>query len=108
MGRGGIPFPPLGFLYSLREQFPQFAQQGQGGGYMQQDAEECWTNLLYVLREKLKGSGGEGSSSVESMLGIGTRLRLKCEESQEELQPVRGIDLIVVKFRGWVWGGALC
>jgi ubiquitin carboxyl-terminal hydrolase 14 len=64
---------------------------------MQQDAEECWTNLLYVLREKLKAttgagagaSGSDGESAVERMLGIGTRLKLKCEESQEELEPVR-------------------
>ena len=54
MRRGGAAFPPLGFLYTLREKFPQFAQQGAGGAYMQQDAEECWTNLLYALREKLK------------------------------------------------------
>ena len=52
--RGGSSFPPLGVLYALREKFPQFAQQGAGGAYMQQDAEECWTNLLYALREKLK------------------------------------------------------
>ena len=51
---GGSSFPPLGVLYALREKFPQFAQQGAGGAYMQQDAEECWTNLLYALREKLK------------------------------------------------------
>ena len=24
------------------------------GFYMQQDAEECWTSLMYTLREKLK------------------------------------------------------
>ena len=58
MRRGGAAFPPLGFLYTLREKFPQFAQQGAGGAYMQQDAEECWTNLLYALREKLKVWGG--------------------------------------------------
>eukprot|EP00955_Chlamydomonas_euryale_P084725 364000-Chlamydomonas_euryale.AAC.5 len=53
MKRGGEPFPPFAFLTTLREKFPQFAQQGQGG-YMQQDAEECWTNLLFTLKEKVQ------------------------------------------------------
>ena len=51
---GGPAFAPFKFLTTLREKFPQFAQQGEGGAYMQQDAEECWTNVLYTLREKLK------------------------------------------------------
>jgi len=42
------------FLMNLREKYPQFAQQGNTGAYMQQDAEECWTQLLYSLRERLK------------------------------------------------------
>ena len=37
----------------LRGKYPQFAQQ-RNGFYMQQDAEECWTQLLYSLRERLK------------------------------------------------------
>ncbi len=31
--------------------------QGQEGMYSQQDAEECWTNLMYAVREKAKASG---------------------------------------------------
>ncbi len=54
MSGGGEPFPPYGFLLALRDQFPQFAQQGRDGMYSQQDAEECWTNVLYSLREKVK------------------------------------------------------
>lgn len=53
MKKGGEPFAPWEFLTTLRQKFPQFAQQGQGG-YMQQDAEECWTNLIYVLKSSLK------------------------------------------------------
>ncbi len=54
MSAGGEPFAPYAFLLALRQKFPQFAQQGQGGAFSQQDAEECWTNLLYALREKVK------------------------------------------------------
>lgn len=45
---------PMMFLMHLREKYPQFAQQTNTGMYMQQDAEECWTQLLYSLRERLK------------------------------------------------------
>jgi len=93
MKRGGEPFPPFAFLTTLREKFPQFAQQGQGG-YMQQDAEECWTNLLFTLKEKVQAPGGD-SSAVDELMGIESRLKLKCEESGEEmeLEPARGYML---------------
>ena len=45
---------PFTFWMQLRESYPQFAQQNNQGVYMQQDAEECWTQLLYSLRERLK------------------------------------------------------
>lgn len=45
---------PMQFLLQLRQQYPQFAQQNNTGMYMQQDAEECWTNLLYSLKEALQ------------------------------------------------------
>jgi ubiquitin carboxyl-terminal hydrolase 14 len=52
--RGGEPFPPFKFLLTLRQRYPQFAQQTNEGFYMQQDAEECWTNVVYTLKEQLK------------------------------------------------------
>ncbi len=54
MEQGGEPFAPYAFLLSLRAKYPQFGQQGAGGVYSQQDAEECWTNVLTSLREKVK------------------------------------------------------
>jgi ubiquitin carboxyl-terminal hydrolase 14 len=52
--RGGEPLTPYLFLMSLRERFPQFSQTTPQGAFMQQDAEECWTQLLYSLKEGLK------------------------------------------------------
>jgi ubiquitin carboxyl-terminal hydrolase 14 len=37
----------------LRQAFPQFSQTGPGGVPMQQDAEECWSEIVSVLRSKL-------------------------------------------------------
>ncbi len=53
MERSSQPVTPYGFLMQLRGKYPQFAQQ-RNGFYMQQDAEECWSQLLYSLRERLK------------------------------------------------------
>lgn len=55
LDRSGTAVSPLRFLGQMRTLFPQFAQQTQGH-YMQQDAEECWSQLLYVFREQLKVS----------------------------------------------------
>lgn len=52
--KGGEPFPPFKFLLTLRQRFPQFGQQTNEGLYMQQDAEECWTQVMYTLKEQLK------------------------------------------------------
>ena len=48
---------PLRFLLMLRERFPQFAETNRQGQYSQQDAEECWTQLVFTLRETVKVSG---------------------------------------------------
>lgn len=48
----------------MRAAFPQFAQKGQNGVYMQQDAEECYTQLLLSISAKLPqfGSSEENKS----------------------------------------------
>jgi ubiquitin carboxyl-terminal hydrolase 14 len=49
------PFPPLIFLNSLRSNFAQFAERARDGhGYKQQDAEEAFSQIITVLRQKLK------------------------------------------------------
>ncbi|MEW5311044.1 MAG: hypothetical protein WDW38_002790 [Sanguina aurantia] len=82
--RGGAPFAPYQFLTALRGKFPQFSQQTPQGAYMQQDAEECCTNLVYTLREKLKGA--DNHQILEQQMGIRTHLKLKCEETGEEME----------------------
>lgn len=61
--------PPLMFLNSLRNTFPQFAQRDKNGhGYAQQDAEEAWSQILAKLRNDLKireaGDGGAATTDV--------------------------------------------
>ena len=42
------------FLQVLHNAFPRFAERGEGGGYQQQDANECWVELMAMLKRKLK------------------------------------------------------
>lgn len=73
--RGGAAFPPIKFLLTLRERFPQFAQTGNHGEYMQQDAEECYSQIMYALREKLKVGAARGGR----VGGVGVLVRRRWE-----------------------------
>jgi len=89
-------YAPLFFLQMLRNAFPQFAQRN-ANGYMQQDAEECWTQIVSSLKQSniptpnqdSKLSPDEtSSSSTESfidryMTGEFTST-LQCIEAPEE------------------------
>lgn len=44
---------PIVLLHCLHLAFPQFAQTGENGTYRQQDANECWSELLKMLQQKL-------------------------------------------------------
>ncbi|KMZ68663.1 Ubiquitin carboxyl-terminal hydrolase [Zostera marina] len=84
LDRSGNPIYPSQFWMLLRQKYPQFGQQ-QNGVYMQQDAEECWTQLLYTLTESLKPSElRESSTTVKELFGIDLRSRVHCTESGEE------------------------
>lgn len=37
---------PIIFLQLLRNVFPQFAERNHQGVYLQQDAEECWGQII--------------------------------------------------------------
>ncbi|PKU61328.1 Ubiquitin carboxyl-terminal hydrolase 7 [Dendrobium catenatum] len=84
LDRNVRPVAPLQFLSILRKKYPQFAQQ-HNGAYMQQDAEECWTQLMYTLSQSLKSSdSSEISSAVKTLFGIDLVSRIVCIESGEE------------------------
>ena len=52
----------------LRQVFPQFSQTGQGGAPMQQDAEECWSELVSVLKAKLPKDDTTGHNFIEQYM----------------------------------------
>ncbi|KAL2830224.1 ubiquitin carboxyl-terminal hydrolase 6, partial [Aspergillus cavernicola] len=79
-------FPPLMFLNALRNVYPQFAQQDRNNhGYAQQDAEEAWSQIVALLRQKLMIKDGEGESAtevsfVDKYLGGRFESVTKCDE----------------------------
>ncbi|CAL1698264.1 unnamed protein product [Somion occarium] len=86
---------PSSFLLALRQAFPQFAELNRSGmkggaaGYAQQDAEECWTQVLHALKVVPGLPGPSGSSAhtkgfVEQFIGGEMRRELKCDEAPEE------------------------
>ncbi|RGB36499.1 hypothetical protein C1646_758054 [Rhizophagus diaphanus] len=85
---------PLNFLQILRNVFPQFAQRN-ATGFMQQDAEECWSQIVSSLKQanipipnqdsslSSEGETTSGSFIDRYMTGEFTST-LKCEEALEE------------------------
>ncbi|KAF9953323.1 Ubiquitin carboxyl-terminal hydrolase 14 [Mortierella alpina] len=84
LNASGYGVMPAGFLTYLRKAFPQFSQQGRDGVWMQQDAEECWSQLISTLKVKLPPHA-EGTQNVihQFMQGEFTTT-LKCDEAPEE------------------------
>ncbi|GAB2222242.1 hypothetical protein Droror1_Dr00013448 [Drosera rotundifolia] len=78
------PVTPYQFWTVLKKKYPQFGQL-HNGAFMQQDAEECWTQLLYTLSQSLKSSASSGeTSTVKALFGIELSSRVHCQESGEE------------------------
>ncbi|DBB02923.1 hypothetical protein WJX77_004368 [Trebouxia sp. C0004] len=86
LNRSAQAVHPLRFLLMLRERFPQFGEQNRQGQYSQQDAEECWTQLVYTLRETVKDSAAPTESAINKLFGVGLHTKLTCEESGESIE----------------------
>ncbi|XVF25101.1 hypothetical protein REPUB_Repub13aG0184900 [Reevesia pubescens] len=78
------PVAPMQFWMVLRKKYPQFGQL-HNGDFMQQDAEECWTQLLYTLSQSLQSPGSsENLDAVKDIFGVELASRIHCQESGEE------------------------
>lgn len=78
------PVAPMQFWMVLRKKYPQFGQL-HNGVFMQQDAEECWTQLLYTLSQSLRSPGSsENPDAVKALFGTELASRIHCQESGEE------------------------
>ncbi|XP_068158399.1 ubiquitin carboxyl-terminal hydrolase 14 [Drosophila tropicalis] len=55
---------PIILLQALHRASPQFAQTGDNGTYRQQDANECWSEILKMLQQKLRPIIEESSENL--------------------------------------------
>lgn len=74
---------PLSLLRTLRQLYPQFAERDQHG-YKQQDAEECFSQMLTLLLNALP------NDFVERYFGIKYSTYTKCDEPDPQDEEVVG------------------
>lgn len=84
--------PPVIFLQVLHSVFPHFAEKGEGGALQQQDANECWTQIMRLLQQKIPGlqspPGASSGSLIDQYFGIDCKAVMKCDESEDEPESI--------------------
>lgn len=80
---------PLVMLKVLHMTFPRFAERGEGGVFQQQDANECWTEVMRMMSEYLPGEGSTNTETVrksyiEQYFGGENVTMMKCSETDAE------------------------
>ena len=87
LDRSGEPLQPLMFLQALHSVVPAFAIKGPRGGLQQQDAQECWIEILRVIGPYLSGgppAGRDGASSQSNLIDQFFSGLLKCSYTCKE------------------------
>ena len=74
---------PLKFVSTFRTAFPMFAERTENGqGFVQQDAEECWSTLVTAVRARRVATGSEKRPDppvpIESKAG-GQQRPIRCD-----------------------------
>lgn len=78
-------YTPLAFLTVLRNQFPQFAERGRDGMYKQQDAEECWSQIMQTLKMSLGGRKDTDDAAFVDQYLLGQfATTMTCDDSPDE------------------------
>uniref|UniRef100_A0A8C4E475 Ubiquitin carboxyl-terminal hydrolase n=1 Tax=Dicentrarchus labrax TaxID=13489 RepID=A0A8C4E475_DICLA len=103
MDKTSSSLPPIILLQFLHMAFPQFAEKGDQGQYLQQDANECWLQMMRVLQQKLEpleaetpmetdtesGAASTKKNFIDQYFGVEFETTMKCTESEEE-EPIKG------------------
>nr|XP_020024672.1 ubiquitin carboxyl-terminal hydrolase 14 isoform X2 [Castor canadensis] len=101
MDKTSSSIPPIILLQFLHMAFPQFAEKGEQGQYLQQDANECWIQMMRVLQQKLEAieddsvketdsssasavTPSKKKSLIDQFFGLEFETTMKCTESEEE------------------------
>jgi len=91
----GDAFMPFEFFTALTTIFPQFGEMVQKGLYKQQDADECFQNMLDVCLPYLSYENEEGDKYdlIDYLFRIPLEVTFKCVENPEEPPETRSDSL---------------
>ncbi|KAF3858133.1 hypothetical protein F7725_011334 [Dissostichus mawsoni] len=105
MEKTSSSLPPIILLQFLHMAFPQFAEKGDQGQYLQQDANECWLQMMRVLQQKLEplepetpmetesesaaASASTKKNLIDQYFGVEFETSMKCTEAEDE-EPIKG------------------
>lgn len=97
MDKAPETLPPIVFLQILHNVFPHFAEKTEQGIYAQQDANECWTQVVRMLQQRLPGIKSTESAEqaeaaaataakgfIDQYFGIESESVMKCAEAPDE------------------------
>jgi ubiquitin carboxyl-terminal hydrolase 14 len=86
----GAPVEPMTFWMNLRAAFPQFAETTPQGFPAQQDADECFSQVLHSFSQALTlESAGARADFIKHIFGYQMRSVQKCQESDEPAEEPR-------------------
>lgn len=76
------------FIRALRQTYPQYGQMAHGH-FIQQDANECWVQLMQALAQVLPSSvqetlGDRRRSEIDDLFGFQQEICLTCDEDPQE------------------------
>lgn len=95
MDKSGTEYQPIILLQVLHMAFPRFAEKNEHSVFMQQDANECWTEIMRMLQQKLPSvptkepseqasASSKYTSFIDQYFGGTLDSTLKCIESEDE------------------------
>ncbi|KAI4468983.1 ubiquitin carboxyl-terminal hydrolase [Holotrichia oblita] len=90
MAGGGNTPPAQSITAALRDLYSNLPKKSEHGGFTQQDANECWTEMVRMLQQKLpaKASDTENAekykSIVDQYFGGSFDVEWKCVETEDE------------------------
>lgn len=77
---------PMSLLDMLHIMFPQFAEKNENGNFIQQDAHECWGELMKAMQQKLKiqNPNGETLNFITQYFGVNFHSTMKLKDNNDE------------------------
>jgi len=94
MEKTGEAMPPIIMLNVLHMCFPQFAEKNEHGVFQQQDANECWTELVRCLQKRVPAlqetpsletaGAARDKGFIDQFLGGEFSISMKCVEAEDE------------------------